>query len=150
MPPVKTFDTWLTLVECSKAVDYSGECQLNEQRIWHKESIGHFLYQKSSFLHRLNCSVWGQEGTFALFLETNLEHAAIVERSAPIRVKTNREYSLESYASTVFPCRKNDILPIALRRPQCAGNADKVRVYSQGKCPNQTGPSPRQLESGES
>ena len=129
----RLFDTWLTLVECSKSLAYNDEeCQLNSKKIWYKSSIGHFLYQKSSFVHRLNCSVWGQEGTFALFLETNLKHAAVIERSAPIKVKTNREYHLESYSTTVFPCGKNDILPITLRRPKCAGKSDKVRVYGQG------------------
>ena len=134
MPQSKSwFDTQLTLVECSKSLDYVDECQLNRRKIWYKSSIGHFLYQKSSFVQHLNCSVRGQEGTFVLFLETDLTHAAVIERSAPIKVKTNREYHLESYADTVFPCRKNDILPISLRRPKCAGQSDKVRVYGQGK-----------------
>ena len=131
-PSSRTFESWLTLVECSKSIDFHEGCQLNEKRVWSKTPIGHFLYQKSSFVHRINCSVWGQEGIFSFFLETDLKHAAIVERSAPITVKTNREYRLESYVSTVFPCRQKDILPLALRRPSCAGPLDKVRAYSQG------------------
>ena len=136
--PEDPFVTSLVLVECSKSLDYRGSCQLpsssrdHEHRIWHRVSAPHFLYQQSSFEIELNCSVWGQEGIFRVFLTTDLSHAAIIERSGPIRVQTNREYSLQSDFSTIFPCPSDDIKPLNVRRPRCAGNDDKVRVYSQG------------------
>lgn len=133
------FETFLVLVECSKALaDDSGvSCQLptkkDDPRVWHHVAINHFLYTKSSFVVQLNCSVWGQEGVFRVFLTTDLSHAAIVERSAPIEVRTNREYRLDSYFSTVLPCSDNDIRALSVQRPRCAGPSDKVRVYGQGK-----------------
>ena len=32
----------------------------NDPRIWYSKKLKHFLYQKSSFEVRLNCSIWGQ------------------------------------------------------------------------------------------
>ncbi len=74
-----------------------------------------------------------QEGVFRVFLTTDLTHAAIVERSAPIRVTTNREYHLGSFFSTVFPCPNDVVRPLTVRRPECARSSDKIRVYGHGK-----------------
>lgn len=83
---------------------------------------------------KFNCSVWGQEGIFRLFLTTDLTHAAIIERSGPIKVRTNREYAMdmENYVGTVFPCPKGDIKALNVDRPRCAGQDDKVRLYGRG------------------
>ena len=132
------FITSVVLVECSKSLDYRGSCQLptspreDHNRVWHWEATPHFLYQQSSFSIELSCSVFGQEGIFRVFLTTDLSHAAIIERSGPIKVRTNREYSLSSDFTTVFPCQSDDIKPLNVRRPSCAGDDDKVRVYGQG------------------
>lgn len=132
------FGASLVLVECSKSLNYRGEgCQLpskkDDPRVWYNVDLSHFLYTKSSFVETFNCSLWGQEGIFQVFLTTDLTHASIVERSSPIRVRTNQEYNLESYfSSTVLPCPPQDIRAIKVRRPQCAGVDDKIRVYGQG------------------
>ena len=71
-------------------------------------------------------------GIFRVFLTTDLSHAAIIERSGPIKVRTNREYALSSDFSTILPCQLDDIKPLNVRRPRCAGRDDKVRAYGQG------------------
>lgn len=67
-----------------------------------------------------------------MFFTTDLTHAAVIGVSRPIVVRQNREYKLDSYFSTVFPCHEDDVKPLTVRRPQCAGEDDKVRVFSQG------------------
>ena len=128
--------TSLVLVECSKSLTYRGPCQLpsspSHPRVWHRTPMQHFLYRKSSFQVELNCSIWGQEGVFRLFLTTDLNHAAVIERSAPIKVRRNRDYALDSYFEAIFPCPSGDIKPINVKRPRCAGADDKVRVYGRG------------------
>ena len=64
LKPTDAFESELLLVECSKSLNYRGSCQMptkkNDPRIWHSKKLKHFLYQKSSFEVRLNCSIWGQ------------------------------------------------------------------------------------------
>ena len=68
-----------------------------------------------------------------MFLTSDLSHAAVIERSGPIRVTTSEMYHLESFFSSVPPCHENEVMPINVRLPKCAGMDDKIRVYGQGK-----------------
>ena len=68
-----------------------------------------------------------------MFLTSDLTHAAVIERSAPIKVTTNREYHLGSFFSSVPSCYENEVMPINVRQPKCSGADDKIRVYGQGK-----------------
>ena len=68
-----------------------------------------------------------------MFLTSDLSHAAVIERSGPIRVTTSEIYHLESFFSSVPPCHENEVMPINVRLPKCAGMDDKIRVYGQGK-----------------
>ena len=69
---------------------------------------------------------------FRVFLTSDLTHAAIIERSGPIKVTTNREYHLESFLDSVPPCHENEVVPINVRQPKCSAIDDKIRVYGQG------------------
>ena len=80
----------------------------------------------------VGCSVWGQKGTFRVFLATDLTHMAVVARSDVISVETNVEYELGSFFSSVYPCPPNDIKTITVKRPKCAPVSDKIRAYGQG------------------
>jgi hypothetical protein len=137
------FASRLDLVECSKnsGDDYDDaerqDCQAptddGDRRLWTTHHIQN-IYRKSSFSVNLNCSTWGQPGTFRLFLRTNLSHASVVARSAAIRVVVNPDYKVKSVDSEfVLPCLKNDIKPFSVSRPACAAVDDKIRVYGQGK-----------------
>ena len=135
------FASRLDLVECSKGTEAgdggSRDCQAPsddaDRRLWASRGV-HNLYRRSSVNLNLNCSTWGQPGTFRLFLRTNLSHAAVVARSAPITVVVNPDYEIKSVDSQfVLPCLKNDIKPFSVRRPACAAVNDKIRVYGQGE-----------------
>ena len=133
------FASRLDLVECGKGTeeDSGGDCQAPsddaDRRLWATHRV-HNLYRRSSVNLNLNCSTWGQPGTFRLFLRTNLSHAAVVARSAPITVVVNPDYEIKSVDSQfVLPCLKNDIKPFSVRRPACAAVNDKIRVYGQGE-----------------
>ena len=58
------FQSSLVLVECSKSLISHGSCQIptkrNDPRIWYWHDLSHYIYQKSSFEVKLNCSLWGQ------------------------------------------------------------------------------------------
>ena len=132
------FATSLDLVECSsntsspEAQDCQAPTAPEDKRLWLSLPIDN-LYRKSSLTLQLNCSVWGQSGTFRLFLRTNLSHASVVTRSAAILVKDNPGYAVRSEESQyVFPCLRNDIKPFSVIRPKCASDRDKLRVYGQG------------------
>lgn len=146
------FRTTLDLVECSRSVVNSQEqdCQMptlpksgdlkdqieqgnGRNRVWYSHPIDD-LFGRSSFSVTLNCSVWGQSGTFRLFLATNLSHSAVISRSEAIQIEPNSDFSIQSLESQfVFPCLNQDIKPLEVRRPQCDGLNDRIRVYGQGK-----------------
>ena len=131
------FASRLDLVECGKGTEAGIDCQAPsddaDRRLWATHRV-HNLYRRSSVNLNLNCSTWGQPGTFRLFLRTNLSHAAVVARSAPITVVVNPDYEIKSVDSQfVLPCLKNDIKPFSVRRPACAAVNDKIRVYGQGE-----------------
>ncbi len=101
--------------------------------MWFSRELGN-LYRKASFSVTLNCSLWGQSGTFRVFLRTNLSHAAVVARSDAIRVDQNSAYAVRSLESQfVLPCLGEDIKPLAVDRPRCSGLRDRIRVYGQGE-----------------
>lgn len=136
------FETRLELIECSKSLaepehqDCQAPTDPGDKRIWASLTMDN-LYRKASVALSINCSTWGQSGTFRLFLRTNLSHAAIVARSSAIVVRDNPGYGLKSEeAQFIFPCLENDIKPFSVVRPKCASDRDKVRVYGQGKCAN--------------
>ena len=142
--PKLGFSSRLDLVQCSKDLPGDGEddpehvdCQAPSQpddgRIWMSHPVEN-LYLRPSFAVNLNCSVWSSSGVFRLFLRTNLSHAAVIARSPAVSVSVNREYSVSSpEADFVLPCLREDVKPVFVRRPKCAANNDKIRVYGQGK-----------------
>ena len=103
-----------------------------DRRVWYSRDVED-LYSRSSVSMTVGCSVWGQKGTFRVFLATNLTHMAVVARSEVISVETNVEYELGSFFSSVYPCPPNDIKAITVKRPKCAPVSDKIRAYGQGK-----------------
>ena len=129
------FASRLDLVQCGEeGADCQAPSDDADRRLWATHRV-HNLYRRSSVNLNLNCSTWGQPGTFRLFLRTNLSHAAVVARSAPITVVVNPDYEIKSADSQfVLPCLKNDIKPFSVRRPACAAVNDKIRVYGQGEC----------------
>ena len=128
------FASRLDLVQCGEeGADCQAPSDDADRRLWATHRV-HNLYRRSSVNLNLNCSTWGQPGTFRLFLRTNLSHAAVVARSAPITVVVNPDYEIKSADSQfVLPCLKNDIKPFSVRRPACAAVNDKIRVYGQGE-----------------
>ena len=54
---------------------------------------------------RLNCSLWGEAGSFRVFLTTNLTSSRVISSSAVIRVVGNRKFGLDSFFSAVLPCQ---------------------------------------------
>ena len=48
-----------------------------DKRIWFSRRIPQ-LYSRSSVRVNINCSTWGKEGTFRVFLRTNLTHMAVI------------------------------------------------------------------------
>ena len=143
------FASQLDLVECARTPQGSSEksekekdCQApaamkvaddRSRRLWWSMPVAN-LFRRSSFTVTLNCSVWGQSGTFRLFLRTNLSHAGIVARSAPIRVGVNRDYQVKNVeAPFVLPCVGDDVKVVEVRNPRCADANDRIRVYGQGQ-----------------
>ena len=102
------FTTKLELVECSRSVvDPQGQdCQAptedsedaKSKRVWFSQDVPS-LYRRPSFSVTLNCSVWGQSGTFRLFLRTNLSHAAVVARSDAVQVKPSQAFKVSFHRS---------------------------------------------------
>ena len=130
------FQVDLELVQCSESVQANADCQvptsLHSPKVWFTSEIGN-LYTQSSFKVQIQCSVWGQPGTYRMFLRTNLTHMAVVSRSQAIIVDASPEYKLGSYFSSIFPCPPNDIKTITVRRPKCSPLSDKIRAYGQSR-----------------
>ncbi len=133
------FTATLELVECSRSiVDPDGQdCQAPNppsSRIWYSRPITD-LYRRASFSATLDCSVWGQSGTFRVFLRANLTHSGVVARSEAVRVESNPEYAISSpEAQFVLPCvGRDNVRALEVGRPKCSGVQDRIRVYGQGK-----------------
>eukprot|EP00094_Tigriopus_californicus_P002139 TCALIF_02062-PA protein Name:"Similar to thbs1 Thrombospondin-1 (Xenopus laevis)" AED:0.16 eAED:0.09 QI:0/0.83/0.57/0.85/1/1/7/160/1139 len=137
------FQTQLDLIECSDSTinpEYQ-ECQAPNSlvsqndtlnRVWWSHPVPN-LYRKSSFTVTLNCSVWGQSGTFRLYLRTNLSLASVVARSSAIRVHENRDFQIKNEeAPFVLPCLTNDAKAISVRSPHCSSSHDSIKVFGQG------------------
>lgn len=137
------FQAQLDLIECSDSTinpEYQ-ECQAPNSlvsqndtlnRVWWSHPVPN-LYRKSSFTVTLNCSVWGQSGTFRLYLRTNLSLASVVARSSAIRVHENRDFQIKNEeAPFVLPCLTNDAKAISVRSPHCSSSHDSIKVFGQG------------------
>ncbi|CAB4069890.1 unnamed protein product [Lepeophtheirus salmonis] len=124
----------LELVECSKSLvnPYSQDCQIsNEAKIWYSYTLPPNFYQRAAMEVSINCSYWGQEGTYRTFLRTDLTHVPIIARSKPIVVERNPVYRLSTNYKSIYPCLENDIKPINVERPFCASGSDRIQVYGQ-------------------
>ena len=135
------FRVFTELVKCSNTLPMGrsdpGDCQaptsLEDTRVWFLQEMRN-IYTQSSWVIQVDCSVWGSEGVFRVFLRTNLTHMGIIARSKPITVVTNTEYNLGVMDfGSIYPCPNQDVRPVTVTRPQCAPESDKVRAYGQGK-----------------
>ena len=48
-----------------------------DSRVWFSKRIPN-LYSRSSHRITINCAVWGERGTFRVFLRTNLTHMGVI------------------------------------------------------------------------
>ena len=101
------FRVALHLVKCKNNKDRKSAtyCKFDDSKIWFTSVVSDDFYRHASYDVKLKCNLWSEEGSFKIYLSSNLTTSPTIGSSGTIKVVNNKKFAIDSFFSAVLPCQ---------------------------------------------
>lgn len=86
------------------------------------------MFTDSNVLRTFPCYAFDYVGSYQVLYKSSYKSGSVIARSNILRATWSRNYHINFYSNTVFPC--NGAVAVLYTQPECPGQDDKIRMFS--------------------